>query len=338
MPEFGQFPFTESARYGTTVNPWDPTRSPGGSSGGSAAAVAAGLVPLALGGDGGGSIRIPASCCGLFGLKPRRGRVSAAPHPDLWGSLGTAGVLSRTVADSALAYDAIAGVTPFDRWRAPALGRSFAEAAATEPGRMRIGWTTRPAVAGIPVDTQVAAAVRRTAVRLEDLGHQVDELDRPLPSQVAAFIPQLYAALREEAGRVEHPDRLEALTRAGIRLGALVTPGVLARALRAAGSLTERVDGLLASYDVLLTPTLACLPPPLGRLDGVGHTVATLRATPMAAFTSLFNVTGHPAASVPAGLSREGWPIGVQLAAANEDTIMSLAAQLETDQPWPSPA
>src|SRR3954470_2651800 len=147
MPEFGAFPYTESARHGYTRNPWRTAFSPGGSSGGSAVAVSAGMVPVALGGDGGGAIRIPSACCGLFGLKPQRGRVTSAPHEHLWWALGTAGPLTRTVLDSAVVYDVIRGHLPVDRWQAGDVG-SFTEAARRDPGQLRVGWCTRAPTQG----------------------------------------------------------------------------------------------------------------------------------------------------------------------------------------------
>ena len=259
MPEFGQFPFTESAARGSTHNPWDRTRSTGGSSGGSAAAVASGMVPVAMGGDGGGSIRIPASCCGLVGLKPMRGRVSTAPYAALWGALGTLGPLTRTVADTALVYDVLAGSTPTDRWSAPAPRRPFLEAATHDPEPLRIAWTTKPVLPGTRVDPQVAAATEATAEALAGLGHHVERFDPRWPVPTSAFIPQFYGSIREETGYVEHPERLEWRTRATARLGGWARPGVVAAAERSgervAAALTER----LAGWDLLITPTIGSL-------------------------------------------------------------------------------
>jgi len=329
MPEFGQFPFTESVAHGATRNPWDLSRSTGGSSGGSAVAVASGCVPVAMGGDGGGSIRIPSSCCGLVGLKPSRGRVSMAPHAALWGTLGTAGPLTRTVADSALVYDVIRGVVEVDRWRAAEPARPYVEAIA-EAGPRRIGWLTRPALGPVRVDPQVAAAVERTAARLAEAGHEVVPLDGRWPDVQAAFVPQFFAALRECVGLVEHPERLELRSRHTAQLGVWAQGAVLRKAVelgeRARASFQER----FGAYDAVLSPTLACLPPALGQLDGAGSIRALLRSLPMIAFTTVANTTGLPALSLPAGASGDGLPIGVQLSGLTDDEgpLLAIAASL----------
>ncbi len=331
MPEFGQFPHTESRRYGRTHNPWDRTRSPGGSSGGSAAAVAAGMVPVGLGADGGGSIRIPASCCGLVGLKPTRGRVSVAPLTQHWFGLVALGAITRTAADSALVYDVISGALPTDRWQLPAPGMPFSQAVAAPTGRLRVGWTTKPVVPGGKVDSQVAHAVADLAARLAALGHDVEHIEPRWPTPTVAFLPQFYAGMRVEAGQVEHPELLEPRTRATVRLSHWATPRVVAGALRSGERVTAALDDLFARWDVLVTPTMPVPPPPLGLLDGMGTLRAQLASTPLVGFTSIFNVSGHPAVSVPAGLTREGWPVGAQLAAATgqEGVLLALAAQLE---------
>ena len=231
MPEFGSFPFTESEATGYTLNPWDVARSPGGSSGGTAVAVAAGLVPVGIGGDGGGSIRVPSSFCGLFGLKPQRGRVSTAPHPHLWWALGVVGPLARSVADSALVYDVIRGNLPSDRFRAGG-DESFVAAAAREPGPAPgrlVGEAADPRRTQRPVHVR---AVEDTARLLADLGHDVREIDVRYPDPTFAFVPQFFAGIRTEADEVEHYDRLERRTRETYRLGAWVRPGVLEWALR----------------------------------------------------------------------------------------------------------
>ncbi|MCO5309738.1 MAG: amidase family protein [Austwickia sp.] len=338
MPEFGQFPFTEGAAWGATANPWDRTRSPGGSSGGSAALVAAGCVPVALGGDGGGSIRIPASCCGLVGLKPVRGRVSTAPYPDLWGPLGTVGALTRTVADCAMTYDVLRGATRVDRYAAPEPAETFVAAAAREPGPLRIGWLTAAPWAAIRTDRHVRACIAAVARALAAAGHRVEELPGRWPDAQPAFLPLFYAALRGEAARVERPDLLEARTRASLRAGVWAGPQVRLQAIRLADRMAAGVQRRFAAYDVVLTPTIACLPPRLGRLDATGSTRALLRSLPMVAFTTLANVTGHAAISVPAGVIG-GLPVGVQLYApgGDETRLLPLAAQLERLLPWGAP-
>lgn len=329
MPEFGQFPFTESVAHGVTHNPWALHRSTGGSSGGSAAAVASGCVPVAVGGDGGGSIRIPSSCCGLVGLKPSRGRVSLAPHPVLWGTLGTVGALTRTVADSALVYDVIRGATPVDRWHVPEPAEAFTDAI-THLRPRRIGWLTSPALGPVRVERQVVAAVERTAARLADAGHDVVPLEGRWPDVQAAFVPQFFAAIRECVGLVEHPERLELRTRHTAALGAWARGPVVEKAVALGEAARSSFQARFEGYDAVLSPTLACLPPELGRLDGAGSIRALLRSLPMIAFTTVANVTGLPALSVPAGLSREGLPIGVQLSGVGDDEgpLLAIGASL----------
>ena len=202
MPEFGSFPFTESEATGYTLNPWDQSRSPGGSSGGSAVAVATGIVPVAIGGDGGGSIRVPSSFCGLFGLKPQRGRVTTAPHAHLWWALGVVGPLTRSVADSALVYDVVRGNLPSDRFRAGG-DEPFVAAAAREPGRLRVGWSVKVPTLGVRNDPAHVRAVQDTARLLADLGHDVRELDPHYPDPTLSFVPQFFAGVRTEADEVD---------------------------------------------------------------------------------------------------------------------------------------
>jgi amidase len=335
MPEFGSFPYTESISRGLTRNPWDRTRSPGGSSGGTAAAVAAGMVPAGMGGDGGGSIRIPSACCGLFGLKPQRGRVTTAPHGHLWFALGTVGPLTRSVLDSAMVYDVIRGNVDTDRYRAGDSG-SFVDAAQREPGRLRIGWSTKPTGRGVRPDPIHVRAVEDTARLLGDLGHDVREIDPRYPDPTAAFVLQLFAGVRAEADTVEHYDRLERRTRETYRLGSFVTPRVLDWALRATEKVGARANRVFDRVDVLLTPTIAHRPPRVGILDGRGTVKSVLLSTPAAAYTAIWNVAGNPAASVPCGPAEDGLPVGVQLVGRTDDevTLLSVAAQLERARPW----
>ena len=339
MPEFGAFPYTESDAHGHTRNPWDATRSPGGSSGGTAAAVAAGLVPAGLGGDGGGSIRIPSACCGLFGLKPQRGRVTTAPHPHLWWMLGTAGPLTRSVLDSALVYDVVRGNVEGDLYRAGPTG-SFVAAATREPGRLRIGWSTRPAVRGVRPDPQHVATVRDTARLLADLGHEVREVDPRYPDTTAAFVPQFLAGIRAQADQVEHYERLERRTRQSYRMGTWVTPRVRDAALRATGRVEALANRVFDEVDVLLTPAMAHRPPETGVIAGTGTVGASLRALPAIAYAAIWNVAGNPAAAVPRGLGPDGLPLSVQLVGPTdgEERLLSLSAQLERVSPWPKVA
>jgi amidase len=336
MPEFGAFPFTESAAYGVTRNPWRPAHTPGGSSGGTAAAVASGMVPAGMGGDGGGSIRIPSASCGLFGLKPQRGRVTTAPHPHLWWSLGTAGPLTRSVLDSALVYDAIRGNVESDLYTAGG-DEPFVDAVGRDPGRLRIGWSTRPVTLGVRPDPVHVQAVRDTAALLSDLGHDVREVDPRYPDPTAAFVPQFFAGIRAEAALVEHYDRLERRTRETCRLGSWVTPRVVDLALAQTEKVSARANRVFDEVDVLLTPAIAHRPPRVGRLDGVGTVRASLRALPSIAYAALWNVAGNPAAAVPCGIAADGLPVAVQLVGRTDDeaTLFSVSAQLEQARPWP---
>lgn len=336
MSEFGQWPFTESLAHGHTRNPWNPDRTPGGSSGGSATAVASGMVAVAIGGDGGGSIRIPAACCGLFGLKPQRGRVPSHPNPDLWHALGTAGPLTRSVADSALVYDVISGPTDTDRWRADPPRTGFTEAAATSPGRLRIGYSTVPATRGIRPHPEHVAAVHETAALLAGLGHDVREIRPRYPDATAAFLPQFYGAIRAEAAMVDRPDLLERRTRQTVRLSRLTPDPVVEWAIRHARRVAAKANRVFTDIDLLLTPTIAARPRAVGALDKAGSIRAQLLSLPMIAYTAIWNVTGNPAASVPAGFGTDGLPVGVQLVAAphDEPTIIQVAAQIETARPW----
>jgi amidase len=336
MPEFGHWPYTESVAHGYTRNPWRTGFNPGGSSGGTAVAVASGMVPVGLGGDGGGSIRVPASFCGLFGLKPQRGRVTTSPMEHLWWALGVVGPLTRTVLDSAIVYDVIRGSMPTDRWHAGEVG-SFVEAARREPGRLRIGWTTKPVTLGVKPHPEHVAAVRETARLLTDLGHDVREVDPRYPDPTVAFVSQMFGGIRAEADAVEHYDRLEPRTRESYRLGSWVTPRVIDFALRQTEKVSAKANRVFDGFDVLVTPTTANRPPRVGVLDGAGSVRASLRSMPAIAYAALWNVAGNPACSVPSGTGSDGLPIGVQLVGPTdgEETLFSLAAQLETARPWP---
>lgn len=336
MPEFGQWPFTESTAYGLTRNPWDLSRSTGGSSGGTAAAVAAGLVPFALGGDGGGSIRIPAAVCGLFGLKPQRGRVSMAPHEHGWWALSTTGPLTRSVLDSAMVYDVIRGTTPRDRWRAGDPSSSFTDAARAPFRPLRIAWSTKPVTLGVRPAPENVRAVKDTAELLASLGHEVREVDPGYPDPTAAFVPQFFGGLKVQAAEVDDPALLERRTRETLRLGAWAVPDVVERAIRAGERVAAKANKVFDGHDLLLTPTIAPRPPRVGVLEGVGTLRAAWKSMPMIAYTALWNVTGNPAASVPAGFGGDGLPLAVQLVARPDDepTILTVAAQLESARPW----
>jgi amidase len=336
MPEFGSFPFTESEHTGYTLNPWDESRSPGGSSGGTAVAVATGMVPVGLGGDAGGSIRVPSAFTGVYGLKPQRGRVTTAPQPHLWWALGVVGPLARSVADSALVYDVVRGNLPTDLYRAGG-DESFASAAAREPGRLRVGWSLEVPSAGVRLDPVHAQAVRDTAALLTELGHDVAEVDVRYPDPTAAFVPQFLAGVRTEADQVDHFDRLERRTRETYRLGSWVTPRVRDAALRQTEAYSRRLNRVFEDVDVLLTPVTAHRPPKLGIVMGKGTVRSSLASLPTVTYMVPWNLAGNPAASVPTGIGADGLPVAVQLVGRTDDepTVLSLSAQLERACPFP---
>ena len=347
-PEFGILPTTEPERYGATRNPWDLTRSTGGSSGGSAAAVASGMVPVAHANDGGGSIRIPASCCGLVGLKPSRARVSLAPqYGDVMSGLVAEHVVTRTVRDSAAMLDAISGASPGDPYAAPALkGESFAAAAATDPGRLRIAIMV-DSPTGSAVDPDCVAAARAAGELCESLGHVVVEAtpDVDADALVAHFI-NMWAAgnawvmLDWEAriGRAATPDDVEPLTWALVEMGRAVTADQYLRSMQEMQKLGRTIGMFLEDYDLILSPTLGEPPARLGTFDSPPDSPldGLFRSATYVPFTPMGNITGQPAVSLPLHWNDAGLPIGVQFAArlGDEETLLSLAGQLETAAPW----
>jgi amidase len=342
-PELGLRPVTENARFGPTRNPWDPELSPGGSSGGSAAAVASGMIGLADGSDLGGSIRIPASCCGLVGLKPSLGRVSIGPDlGDVGAGTPADCVLTRTVIDTAVALDAIAGHEPGDRHHAPAPATSFADAASQAPGRLRVRLCLE-APFGAPVDEEPAAAAVAAARALESLGHEVIEDvpawdDATFGSSWSTFAAgtcrHLVRVLERLHGRPVDPEQLEPATRAWL-IDAPPVP--LVDYLEAAERLWafgRRVQAGWAPNEVLLTPTLTRLPAPVGGIDAQAG--VTVDAGRFSALVRIWNVTGQPAISLPFAATAAGVPVGVQLVGAHgcDDVLLSVAAQLEAAAGW----
>ena len=334
MPEFGAWPFTDTTGYGVTRNPHDQTRTPGGSSGGSAAAVAAGLVPLAIGGDGGGSIRIPAAHCGLFGLKPQRGRVSAAPYPHLWHALGTSGPLTRSVRDSALVYDVIAGNSDTDAYTADPIGSlADAVAGASDRPRLRVGVVLKAPAKTAPLHPEHEEAVEHAADQLRALGHTVVKVDpsSSYPDPTLAFIPQFFAGIRTEKRGVEHPEKLERRTRTVALMGAWAREPVRRVAERRGKSIARAMGRTFEQVDVLLTPTVPGRPGKADAITGRGAVRSLLAASGPVAYTAMWNVTGFPAAAVPVGTGQDGLPLSVQLVGPDnsEETLVGLAAELE---------
>jgi amidase len=352
MPELGAFPWTESPTWGVTRNPWRLEHSPGGSSGGSAAAVAAGLVGAALAGDGGGSIRFPSAYCGLFGLKTQRGRVPLAPHLDAWHGLVVNGVVARSVRDSALFYDAIAE-GPADPG-APAVPPSsfmaaLGQAANGLSGEFANGGagmrTLRIAVSSkLPpspltkLHPENRAALDETVELLRGLGHEVNEreVDHGPLAPAAEFTAIYLRSLHEEAATFAHPERLERRIRSLARLGGMLPPGALDWALGRQTAYAARLNQPLAEHDVLLTPVTPAPAPKIGACEGHGWLWTTAVAAATVSHAACWNLTGQPACSVPAGFAADGLPRAVQLVGRPNDeaTLLELAAQIEAERSW----
>jgi len=341
-PELGLRPVTENARYGATRNPWDPELSPGGSSGGSAAAVASGMVAMADGSDLGGSIRIPAACCGLVGLKPSLGRVSIGPDlGDVGAGTPADCVLTRTVMDTAVALDAIAGHEPGERHHAPVPATSFADAARTAPGRLRVRLCLE-APLGVPIDEEPRAAAAAAARTLESLGHEVvegvpawddDTFGSSWSTFAAGTCRHLVRVLERLHGRPVDPEKLEPASRAWL---IDAPPVALVDYLEAAERLWafgRRVQTGWAADEVLLTPTLTRLPAAVGIEAQAGVTDDAGR---FSALVRIWNVTGQPAVSLPVAETGAGVPVGVQLVGAHgcDDVLLGVAAQLEAAAGW----
>jgi Asp-tRNA(Asn)/Glu-tRNA(Gln) amidotransferase A subunit family amidase len=346
-PEFGLTTSTESVLFGQTRNPWKPTHMAGGSSGGAAAAVAAGIVPAAHASDGGGSIRIPASCCGLFGLKPTRARIPAGPDAgEGWSGMSANHVVSRSVRDSAALLDATHGPAAGDPYFAPAPERAFLDEVGADPGRLRIAVQTE-AFNGCPTHADCVAAVRDAAELLASLGHHVEEavftpdreaLGRATQVIIAANVRATALDRAAALGRELRDDDIEPVTRGMALLVKDLEAAEYPRAVRTIHTAGRQVAAFFEGYDALLTPTLACPPMELGRLALTNSDLpAFLGAiTQTVGFTQLFNATGNPAASLPLSWNGDGLPIGVQLAGrfGDEATLLRLSAQLEQARPW----
>lgn len=368
-PELALKGVTDPRAFGRSSNPWDPRRTPGGSSGGAAAAVAAGVVPMATGNDGGGSLRIPAACCGLVGLKPSRGRVSVGPAlGEVWFGASSDGVLSRSVRDTALALDLLAGPEPGDPVALPRPATAFVDQLRTPLRRLRIGWCAESPL-GEPVHDEARLAVERTVTLLRDLGHQVEPARPDIDGRALAnsylhiYFGQVPAALRRALEQGGREDGFEPLTRVIAALGRATSAGQLTRELQRWNDYARALAALHARHDLYLTPTLASPPVPhgtgdppalqvaalgalratgvlgllkrAGLLDGVIQQMATdsLRHVP---FTQLANLTGTPAVSLPLHWTADGLPLGVQFVAApaEEGLLLQLAAELESARPW----
>lgn len=338
-PEFGSPCYTEPAVAPPAVTPWDRTRIAGGSSGGAAAAVAAALVPVAQGSDGGGSIRIPASCCGLVGLKPSRGRISAAPSYGDPIGLSTPGSLARTVRDAAALLDVLKGRAVGDPSWAPAPTEPFLASCDREPGRLRVARFSAPVITDVDVHFESLHAWEDASTLLAGLGHEVEDVPVPLPPESVPVFETCWAVLTA-LSVVGLPDRssLRPLTRWLTERGEGVSGPEFGLAIGAMRRYAADALSALADFDLVLTPTLAQPPAPVGTLrndaDPQADFEAQKRFTP---WTSAWNVTGMPAVSLPLHRTPEGLPVGVMLAArpGEEALLLSAAAQVEEAAPWP---
>jgi amidase len=347
LPEFGILPVTEPALHGPARNPWDLERTAGGSSGGSAAALAAGMVPIAHGNDGGGSLRIPAACCGLVGLKAQRNRVSTAPELGA-SALTVDGVLTRTVAETAALLDLVAGYESGDAALAPPPAEPFARTAARPPARLRVAFTTLPPLPDATVDPLCIEATKRAAALLESLGHEVEEVTPPWQSEdlldlfgdyfaVHVAVGVYFAALAGAGGEPRAAD-MEPLSWALWRRCQSISSVAFQVLQTQIQARMRAVVGYLEQYDAFLTPALAERPLPLGTIDSAAPDPlsAFTRSGYFTPFTPLFNATGQPAIALPLFQGEDGLPLGVQIAGrpAGEGTLLALAAQLEQAEPW----
>jgi amidase len=339
LPELAIYGFTESKTWGVTRNPWNLDRTPGGSSGGSAAAVAAGLVGAASASDGAGSIRIPATNCALFGLKPQRGRISLAPDREHWLGLSVTGCLTRSVLDTALYLDATAGAPPGDPDPPPPPPRPFVEFAGTRPERLRIAWSAKgPRLVAPPVKLAERHrwALEETAELLRSLGHEVRERDPEYGSVGNGVTPLYLGGIREDVRGVPYPERLERRTRGFARLGAPYAGRGVSRARRARARHAARINRIFDECDVLMTLVSRIPPVQVGRWERKGAFRMLLGMSAVYPYNAVWNYLGNPAAAVPAGFTDDGLPLSVQLVGRPNDeaTLLSLAAQLEAERPW----
>jgi amidase len=331
VPEMMLWSFTETLEFGATRNPWDPDRTPGGSSGGSGAAVAAGLASMALGSDGMGSIRIPSAWCGLFGMKPQRDRVPMAPHDDAWNGLSVNGPIARTVEDAALFLDATSNT--------PAAEGSFVAAAGREPGRLRIALSTRvPPLLTARVGRAQRAAVNEAGALLRELGHEVvvRDPDYPTGAFYGHLLPRYLRGAYDDVQTLPHRERLEKRTRAFARLGGLISDRRMAAIRHAEAQLTHRVLSIFDDVDVVITPATASGPSRIGAYQRRGAVTTLALVAQRVPFQAMFNATGQPAAAVPWGLDADGLPTAIQIVGRpfDEATLLSLASQIEKVRPW----
>ncbi|MGW6378106.1 amidase [Rhodococcus sp. NPDC055112] len=335
-PELGQWPFTGGS-FGHTRNPWARERTPGGSSGGSAAAVAAGLVPAALGSDGAGSVRIPASWTNLVGIKPQRGRISTWPDAEAFYGITVMGPLARTVADAALLLDLVSGSHEGDLHQPPPV--TVRDAVDREPGKLRIALSLKIPYTATPrtLHPEVKEAIGATAHALRRLGHEVTVADPAYGLLLGTnFLPRSMAGLEQWRSRVPDPTLLDPRTLSNARTGRLLG-GLPLRASRAAEPrMRRRIGTIFNDFDVILAPTTATPPPPVDAIDGIGHFETDKVITAACPYTWPWNILGWPSVNVPAGFTSDGLPVGAQLMGHDntEPLLVSLAAQLERELRW----
>jgi amidase len=337
-PEIGLYPFTEGRAFGATRNPWSLDHTPGGSSGGAAAAVAAGIVPAAVGSDGAGSVRIPAGWCGLVGIKPQRGRISTWPDAESFHGLTCFGPLTRTVADAALMLDVLSGNHPNDLHKPPTPHESYAMSAQREPGRLRIGLSLRHPFSAAPVKLhpEIRAGARRLGTVLGELGHELIEVNPRYRMMGLTLIARGQSGVHGWVSRVSDPAVLDPRTRATASVGGLLSKTVLGPARRMEPLIRRRIGRVFDDVDVMLTPTSAAPPLRVGVTDDLGGWATDQIMVAACPYAWPWNVLGWPGVSVPAGLTADGLPFGVQLLgpADSESTLVSLAAQLEQVERW----
>src|ERR1700742_2964415 len=337
LPELAICGFTESATYGVTRNPWNPQRTPGGSSGGSASAVAAGLVPIASAGDGAGSIRIPAACCGLFGLKPTRGRVSLAPRKEGWRGLAVEGCVSRSVLDTALWLDVVSGGSTEDEAPAPP-AKPFVESVKDSPGKLRVGWSTVAPRALAPpnVSDEVKQATEDAAAFLATLGHDVSPRDPDWGRIGDTITARFLKGVAETVEEVPLPERLERRTRGFGRLGGLLPEGLYEKAIANRPAEIARITSIFDDHDVLVMPVMGGTALPIRRWQGRGALATVLGMSRFYPYRVPWNHLGNPAMSIPFGLGAAGMPLAIQLIGRKESEplLVSLAAQIEAERPW----
>ncbi|HEX3285316.1 MAG TPA: amidase [Mycobacterium sp.] len=331
VPELMIWSFTETMEFGATRNPWDVDRTPGGSSGGSGAAVAAGLASMALGSDGMGSIRIPSTWCGLFGIKPQRDRVPLAPHDGAWQGMSHNGPMARTVEDAAVFLDATATT--------PAAAGSFVAAAGRNPGRLRIALSIKvPPLVTARVGRAQRAAVDEAGILLRELGHQVVERDPDYPrwAMYGHLLPRYFRGVHDDALTLPHRGRLERRTRAFARIGGLISDRRLAAIRESESTLAQRVLSIFDDVDVVITPGTATGPSRIGAYQQRGAVTTLALVGARVPFQAMFNATGQPAAVVPWGLDGDGIPTSIQMVGRpfDESTLLSLGAQIEKARPW----